>query len=424
MTTSHVIASLISFVLGGVIAWALTRASFSAQLARSRAETAHVRQYVEDVLRAQDRLTDAFESLSAQALKNNSDQFLNLAEQRLNRAHTLSQTQLAQREQAIKSLVEPLNEALSGVKQHLSAVERDRAQAHGSLTAQIAAMSRASALLQDEASQLASALRTSHVRGRWGEMHLRRVVEAAGMVDHVDFTEQLSLETHEGKQRPDMVVHLPGDKHVVVDAKAPLNAFLDAIEEPDESKHRKLFNQHARNVRHHIHDLASKAYWQALDATPEFVVMFLPTDAMLTTALQTDAQLLDEAFTRNVVLATPSTFVALLRTIAYTWRQDRLAQEAQTVFTQGRELHRRLGIFGRHLNDLARRLNSAVDTFNALNRSVDSTLVPQAKRFAELQGLDDPVDAPTPVESHAVPAAKPDLFQDGDWLGATEGEAD
>src|SRR5690625_1066637 len=318
MTTSHVIASLISFVLGGVIAWALTRASLSAQLARSRAETTHLHDYVEEVLRAQDRLTDAFESLSTRALKNNSDLFLNLAEQRLNHAHTVSQTQLAKREEAVKALVDPLSEALTGVKQHLSAVERDRAQAHGSLTAQIAAMSRASALLQDEASQLTSALRASHVRGRWGEMHLRRVVEAAGMIDHVDFTEQLNLDTPEGKQRPDMVVHLPGDKHVVVDAKAPLNAFLDAIEEQHNSDHTKLFDQHARNVRQHIQDLASKAYWQALEATPEFVVMFLPTDAMLTTALQPTQELLYEAFTRKLALATPSTLVALLRTIAYT----------------------------------------------------------------------------------------------------------
>lgn len=422
MDISHVITAIVALLVGGVVAWALSRASFSAELSATRTRAQHAQREldaleqefdhrIEHLLNDRDRLTDAFEALSSRALERNSEVFLSHAEERLKRTQEANAAELAKREQAVKALVDPLTKSLAGVHEQMTAAERDRAEAHGALREQVKAMAQSSEALRGETSALVSALRASHVRGRWGELQLRRVVEVAGMVNHVDFTEQLTVESNGSQSRPDMVVHLPGSKQIVVDAKVSLSAFLDASETNDDGERRRQMVTHARHVREHVKSLADKSYWDQLPATPEFVVMFVPADSMLSAALEADPELLEHSFSQNVVVATPATLVALLRTVAYTWRQERLAEDAQKVFTTGRELHKRIGIFGRHFNDLGKRLNDAVTSFNRLNRSVDSTLVPQMKRFAELQALEDPFELHDPVEALAVAAEKPELFE-------------
>lgn len=421
MDSTHFIVGFLGLLIGGLLAWALTRATYASELSTSRTRADHSERElhtlraefenrIEQLHTDRDRLTDAFAALSAQALERNSQAFLTHAQERLNRAQETGAAELAKRERAVQSLVDPLAKSLAEVREHLSAAEVSRAEAHGALSEQVKAMAHASDALRGETSQLVSALRASHVRGRWGELQLRRVVEVAGMVNHVDFSEQATIEGADSSSRPDMIVHLPGSKHIVVDAKVSLAAFLDASESTDDAERAKRMSAHARHVRDHVKSLADKSYWDLLPGAPEFVVMFVPADSMLSAALETDPDLLEHAFSRNVIVATPATLVALLRTVAYTWRQERLAEDAQKIFTTGRELHKRLGIFGRHLNDLGKRLNDAVDSFNKLNRSVDSTLVPQMKRFAELQDLEEPFTLRDPVESLAVAAEKPELF--------------
>lgn len=429
-------AVLFGICVGAVVAWALTRSRLLADIAsaNSRAEAQRARaeevasdytrrladqhelhrQRLEELKGDHERLTNAFDSLSAKALERNSQTFLAHAEQRFERTREVNAAELAKREQAVKALVEPLTKSLAGVQEQMGSAERARAEAHGALAEQVKTMASSSDALRSETSQLVSALRASHVRGRWGELQLRRVVEVAGMVNHVDFTEQFSIEVDGEKLRPDMVVHLPGSKQIVVDAKVSLSAFLDASETDDDAERGRRLTAHARHVREHVKSLAEKSYWDALAHTPEFVVMFVPADSMLSAALETDPDLLEHAFSQNVIVATPATLVALLRTVAYTWRQERLAEDAQKVFLTGRELHKRLGVFGRHLNDLGKRLNDAVTSFNRLNRSIDSTLVPQMKRFAELQDLEEPFELRDPVEALAVAAEKPELFSTED----------
>lgn len=427
-----IVLVILALAIGAVVSWALTRGKYLGELASARASAAAAssrskeivadystrladqhemhKQRLEELKNDQQRLSQAFDSLAAQALERNSRAFLATAEQRFQRAHETNVSELQKREHAVKSLVEPLTKSLEGVREHMTAAEQARAQAHGALEEQVKAMALTSDSLRTETAQLTSALRASHVRGHWGEVQLRRVVEVAGMVEHVDFDEQFTIQSDQETLRPDMVVHLPGEKKVIVDAKVSLSAFLDAAESDDDQVRAKRFEAHARHVRTHVKSLGDKSYWASLPQAPEFVVMFIPSDAMLSAALDQDPQLLEDGFASNVIIATPATLVALLRTVAYTWRQERLAEDAAQVFSTGRELHRRLGTFGRHLEDLGKRLNDAVSSFNRLNRSIDSMLVPQAKRFAELQSLEEPFDTKGPIETVAIAAKKPELF--------------
>ncbi len=382
----------------------------AAEQLREERESAQLR--LAELKADQQRLKDEFGALSAKALAANNEAFLQQAEQRLKRAEEVSQAELAKREEAVRSLVEPLAKTLGDVRTEMTAAEKARAEAHGALAEQVRAMQTSSDQLRTETSQLVTALRAPQVRGRWGELQLRRVVEAAGMLSHVDFTEQQTVQTDDGVVRPDLVVHLPGEKNVVVDSKVAFNGYLEAMEATDETVRNKRLVAHARHLRDHIDSLGAKAYWEALSSTPEFVVMFIPADTFLNAALEQDPTLWERAFEKNVVMATPATLVALLRTVGYTWRQEKLAAEAQQVFEVGRELHKRLGTVGRHLTDLSKKLNGTVEQFNKLNKSLDSTLVTQVRRFSELQGLEPALQTPPPLEVLAVPAAKPDLYGD------------
>ncbi|WP_206447850.1 DNA recombination protein RmuC [Agrococcus sp. KRD186] len=385
-------------------------------------ERARGREAIAELQADAQRRADEFATLSSAALERNSAVFLEQAEERLRRSQSEGAAELAKREAAVKQLVEPLSKTLEGVRGEVTAAEKARAEANAALAEQLQAMRSSSEQLTLETRQLVNALRAPQVRGRWGELQLRRVVEAAGMLEHVDFSEQAHHTTDDGALRPDMLVHLAGDKQIIVDAKVAFNGYLEAMEARDDATRDKRLDAHARHLRDHIDQLGSKAYWEAVPGTPEFVVMFIPAEPFLNAALERDPSLFERAFERNVVLATPATLVALLRTVGYTWRQEQLAGEAMQVLEVGRELHKRLGTMGGHLTKLGSSLNRTVEAYNAFNASLDRNVVTQARRFSSLQGLEPSLEHAPPLEVLAVPAQKPDLHAaDPDAL---EGRAD
>lgn len=297
---------------------------------------------------------------------------------------------------ATQQVVGPVTESLTRFEHRLHELEHEQVSARASLRTQIESVRQSGQDLRREAANLAGALRKPQTRGRWGELHLLRTVELAGMTDRVDFETQLTVPGDDETLRPDMVVHLAGGKNVVVDAKVPLAAFLEASDadngaEPDDRS--ELLARHARHVRTHIDMLASKRYWSRLPATPEFVVLFLPGDSFLSAALEGDAQLLDYAFAHKVVPATPTTLVALLRTVALTWNQEALADNAREVFDLAREIYERLGTFAGHLSKLGRSLDSSVAAYNAAVGSLETRVLTSARRLSELNvtGLPEPV---------------------------------
>jgi len=384
-----------------------------AQLVRLGAELAHASAVAEDklaLMRAeQAKLVGEFERLSAQALRANNEQFLQLAGERLKGHDEQAVAELQQQRQAVDQLVKPLTEQLGRVEAQLAAVERTRTEAYAELREQVRGMSQTSEQLRLETSQLVAALRAPQVRGRWGEMQLRRVVEAAGMVEHCDFDEQASMRTDEGLLRPDLVVRMAGGKNVVVDAKVPFAGWLEAMEARDERQRATRLKAHVRHVKNHLDGLAAKKYWEHLDPTPEFVVMFVPAEVFLNSALEEEPALLEYAFERNIVIATPQTLVALLRTVAYTWRQEALARNAQQVLRLGQDLHGRLATLGGNVGKLGNALNSAVRQFNATVGSLEGRVLVTARRFAELKIVDGVLSTPAQVEIVARQVQAPEL---------------
>jgi DNA recombination protein RmuC len=297
-----------------------------------------------------------------------------------------------------EQLLRPVNEALDRVERQLAESERHRLQSHGQIQEQVRAMSDTSQLLRTETSSLVQALRAPQTRGRWGEVQLRRVVELAGMVEHCDFSEQVSVGRSDDRQRPDLVVNLAGGKHVVVDAKVPFAAYLESSSASDDATSQARGDAHARHLRTHIDQLASREYWEALAPSPEFVVLFVPAEPFLSAALDHDPTLLEHAFTRQVVIATPNTLIALLRTVAYTWRQDALADNAQAVLAAGRELHQRLGVLGGHLAKVGSSLESSVKAYNQAIGSLESRILVTSRKFHDLKVVDESMNAPETID--------------------------
>jgi DNA recombination protein RmuC len=315
-----------------------------------------------------------------------------LARARVEHAQALAAGDLAARQQSIEALVRPVHEALERVQQQLHVSERDRLAATAALDEHLAAMRLSADGLRSETSQLVTALRAPQVRGRWGELQLERTVEAAGLVEHVDFVTQPSVAGEDGTLRPDLVVQLVGGKHIVLDAKVAFAGYLEAMEANDAATRAARLKAHARHLRQHVDDLGGKAYWRLFDPAPEFVVCFVPADAFLDAALREDPGLLEHAFARNVILATPTTLVALLRTIGYTWRQQALADNAAQVSELGRQLYRRLANMGAHLDKLGRSLGAAVDSFNSTVGSMEGRVLVTARRLADLSVVDPRAD--------------------------------
>jgi DNA recombination protein RmuC len=355
-------------------------------------------------------LEGRFQVLSQKVMEENRTAFLDLAEQRLKLSQTEQVAELEKREKAVETLVKPLSESLSKVQEHVSKVELDRTKAYAELTTQVEQMRTTSDQLRVETQQLVTALRRPQVRGQWGEQMLRRTVEAAGMVKHVHFVEQLSVTDGEGTlQRPDLVVNLSDGKQVVVDSKVSFNGFLEAMEATDDAVRAERLKAHARHLRTHIEQLAAKEYWAQFDSTPEFVVLFVPADTFLNAALEQDPTLMEHGYARNVVIATPSTLVAMLRTIGYCWRQEALARNAHEVLKLGKDLHGRLATMGGHITKLGSSLNNSVDAYNKTVSSLETRVLVTARKLAELEVVDAELDAPTPVDTLARQVQRDEL---------------
>jgi len=389
----------------------------SARAAAAQAEVAGVRAALDaERTAAADRerlltqreaeVRDSFQALSAEALSRNNEAFVQLAEARLAKVTAAisakSDGDATQRQQAIEALLAPITQSLHRLDGQLRTVEKEREAAYAGLREQVGAMHRTSEQLQSETRQLVTALRAPQVRGRWGELQLERIVELAGMVEHCDFSRQVTATDGSGDDdaivRPDLVVHLAGGKHIVLDAKVPFGAYLEAVEATDPDRRADRLAAHARHLRAHVDALAHKSYWQRFDTTPEFVVLFVPGDPFLEAALQADPALLEHAFERNIVISTPTTLIALLRTVAYTWRQEALASNAARVHELGRELHSRLATMGSHVAKLGKQLGGAVDAYNRTVSSLESRVLVTARRFGELGVVTEHLDTPEQVE--------------------------
>jgi DNA recombination protein RmuC len=330
------------------------------------------------------QLSGEFAELSAKALERNNTQFLELANARLKETQQAATGDLEQRKQAIEQLLSPLRDQLGKYEEGLRTLELERQKAYTGLSEQVRHLTESQDRLQAETRNLVTALRAPATRGRWGEMQLRRVVEMAGMVEHCDFEEQVTATTEDGRLRPDMVVRLPGGRCVVVDAKVPFQAFVDAIESTDEHDRNLHLVSHARQLRAHVDALSKKEYWQQFGRSPEFVVAFVPGDPLLAAAFEHDPTLLEHAMASHVVLATPTNLIALLRTVAASWQQEAVAENAQKVQQIGRDLYKRLCAFGDHLAKAGRGLAGAVDAYNKAVGSLERSVLPQARRFQEL----------------------------------------
>ena len=369
---------------------ALAEAAKSAESARevARAELDLQRRHeMEATARAEEdmaRLTGAFATLSQEALAKNNEQFLALADTRFGQARAAAQGDLAQRQQAIEELLSPLSETLTRYERGIQEIEAERKGAYATLTERVAALHHGHERLEKETRNLVTALRSPHTRGRWGEMTLRRAVEAAGMLEHCDFEEQKTMAGDDGNVRPDMLVHLPGGGQVVIDSKVPLDAFLRFTEADDDDARRGFLAKHAKQLRTHIEQLAKKEYWKQVECSPEFVVAFIPGEPLLAAALDADPALQDYALDKRVILATPNTLVAALRTIALSWQQETLAENAREVRDLGAELYERLRTWTGHMQALQKSLSSSVDAYNRAVGSLESRVLVTARKFPSL----------------------------------------
>jgi DNA recombination protein RmuC len=404
---------VIGVLLGAVIGFLVARnreAGATVDLAaRASAADERARAAEQRTALVDGQLAERFQALSAQALDASARRFLEMAEGRFSAANARAAGELETRKAAVEGLVGPLKETLTRVETQLRESDAQRAASHAALAEQMTITRRSSDELKAQAHALVTALRRPEARGRWGEMQLRRVVELAGMSARCDFDEQATVVTSDGQLRPDMVIHLAGGKHIVVDSKVSLSAYLEAAEATDETVRETRLAAHARHLREHVDRLAAKAYWTALPAAPEFVVLFIPGEAFLAPALEHDPGLLEHAMARRVHIATPTTLVSLLRTAQYAWQQEALSENARAVFEAGRELYERISGLGQHMDRVGKALTSAVTAYNQTVGSLESRVLVSARRLAELGLVEDTQEAPRIIEETTRLLSAPEL---------------
>ncbi len=376
------IAAAVIALICLLIGWLIGRIASQRRIATLEAMLKHEISSTEEHIAA---MQDSFATLSGQALAQNNQQFLTLAKESLSRFHVQASSELAKRESAVENLIKPINDALGKTEQQLTALNLDRRQTQGAISAQLKESIDAQLLLRNETRNLVTALRRPEVRGRWGELTLRRVVELAGLSNHCDFSEQVNITTDDGaKLRPDAVIHLPGQRDIVIDVKTPLDAYINASEAKDNKQRAQFLSQHASQVRARIKELASKAYWQYFKHAPDFVVLFLPGEQFLHAALERDHTLLESALANKVVLATPASLIAILKTVEYSWRQQTLAENTEQIQTLAEDMFARFTIFSEHLAKLGKSMDAGFAQFNRVVGSFESKLLPASRRFASL----------------------------------------
>jgi DNA recombination protein RmuC len=379
---------LIPLAVGIALGWLLKHALTAPILARLALELEHEQAASAEkaalIEHARTGLADTFRALSAEALSASSASFLQLAKVQLEQLHARASGDLEQRQRAVEHLVAPIRESLEKVDGQIRELEKARTSAYSTLTEQVRSLAEGQKALRDETASLVTALRDPGGRGRWGEMQLRRVVEAAGMLAHCDFAEQQTVGADGRLARPDLIVKLAGGKHVVVDAKLPLQAYLESLEAPDEPTRHARLGDHARQLRDHVRKLSSKTYWSQVSTTPEFVVLFIPGETFFSAALQRDPTLIEEAAGRQVILATPTTLIAVLWAIAHGWREERVAENARAISELGRELYGRLGTLAGHFAKLKRSIDAVVRSYNDAAGSLETRVLVSARRMKDL----------------------------------------
>jgi DNA recombination protein RmuC len=392
-----------------VVGWLIGRRKvheLELELAAARAETksaadlAHERDQALDL--ALERLRAGFDSVAGEALRGNSEVFLQLARQVLGQQQELAVRNLSEREKAVEAMLTPVREALSRTHEQIARIEKERAESFGALRSSIENVALGQLALQRETRTLVTALRRPEVRGQWGEMTLRRLAELSGMVEHCDFVEQVHVQGEDGAMRPDMIVNMPDRRQIVVDVKTPLDAYLSAVEATNDDDRAIAMKRHAQAVVERVRQLASKAYWSQFEHSPDFVVLFIPGDQFLTAAVSEIPTLLEDAIRQHVIITTPSSFVALLKAVAYGWRQNALADNAARIQELAEELYKRLARFCEHVGRIGKSLGQSVDAYNSAVGSLERQVLPGARKFTEL-GLrpEREIEEITPIEKLA-----------------------